>query len=76
MAFIMKKLLVIAPIILILLVVAFVMYLKHGLPNVGAAPEITIEARPERLERGEYLANSVMGCIDCHSLRDFSKYSA
>lgn len=27
------------------------------------------------LERGEYLANNVAGCIDCHSKRDFSKYS-
>lgn len=27
------------------------------------------------LERGEYLANHVAGCIDCHSKRDFNKYS-
>lgn len=27
------------------------------------------------LERGEYLANSVAGCIDCHSKRDLEKYS-
>lgn len=25
--------------------------------------------------RGEYLANHVAGCMDCHSKRDFSKYS-
>jgi mono/diheme cytochrome c family protein len=27
------------------------------------------------VERGKYLANNVAGCIDCHSKRDFSKYS-
>jgi mono/diheme cytochrome c family protein len=27
------------------------------------------------LERGEYLVNHVAGCTDCHSKRDFTKYS-
>lgn len=27
------------------------------------------------LQRGEYLANHVAGCMDCHSKRDFEKYS-
>ena len=27
------------------------------------------------LEKGEYLAIHVAGCIDCHSKRDFDKYS-
>jgi mono/diheme cytochrome c family protein len=27
------------------------------------------------LARGEYLANYVAGCLDCHSKRDFTKYS-
>ena len=27
------------------------------------------------IERGDYLANNVAGCMDCHSKRDFSKYS-
>lgn len=27
------------------------------------------------VERGEYLANHVAGCMDCHSKRDFSKFS-
>ncbi|HSF46021.1 MAG TPA: cytochrome c, partial [Chitinophagaceae bacterium] len=26
-------------------------------------------------ERGKYLARNVMGCIDCHSQRDFTKFS-
>jgi mono/diheme cytochrome c family protein len=27
------------------------------------------------IERGRYLANHVTGCMDCHSQRDFNKYS-
>ncbi len=34
-----------------------------------------VVATPERIERGRYLANSVAVCIDCHSARDFTKYS-
>jgi len=39
-------------------------------PNVGPAPEITIEATPEMLERGEYLVTHVAVCLGCHSSRD------
>jgi hypothetical protein len=28
-----------------------------------------------KLARGEYLANYVCGCIDCHSQRDYTKFS-
>lgn len=34
------------------------------------------EASPQRLERGRYLANSLTGCLDCHSPRDWSKHGA
>lgn len=61
---------------LLLIIGAAVSYLAFGLPRVKPAPEITIEATPERLARGEYLANSVMGCLDCHAKRDFSKFTA
>ncbi len=45
-------------------------------PKVGHAPDIkTIEATPERLERGEYLANYVAGCTDCHSTRDWDYFA-
>lgn len=35
---------------------------------------VTASATPERLARGEYLA-SAAGCVDCHSERDFKRYS-
>lgn len=53
-----------------------VSYVSYFLPNVGEAENITIERTPERIERGRYLANYVTVCIDCHSVRDYSKYAA
>lgn len=34
-----------------------------------------VEATPERLERGRYLAHSVANCIVCHSQRSWDKYA-
>lgn len=49
-------------------------YVNVALPNTGAAPDIKIERTPERIERGEYLANHVSACMGCHSTRDESLY--
>lgn len=64
--------------ILLLVVVAVAIaigYTMYMLPNVGDAPKLTIERTPERIARGEYLANSVTVCMDCHSRRDWSQFS-
>lgn len=50
-------------------------YVKLALPDVGDPEDITIERTEERIERGRYLANSVSVCMDCHAVRDFSKFS-
>jgi mono/diheme cytochrome c family protein len=44
-------------------------------PNAGAAPGIKVDLTPERVKRGEYLAINVLGCIDCHSVRDWRYYA-
>lgn len=61
--------------VLAVAILALGSYVKFALPNVGLAPELTIEATPERIARGKYLANSVALCMDCHSQRDFTKFS-
>jgi hypothetical protein len=74
----MKKLLKIAGIILIVLiagVIGLLTYVKTALPDVGEPEDITVEYTPERIERGKYLANNVSVCMDCHSTRDFTKFS-
>lgn len=62
--------------LLVLAVVGFALYAKNALPNVGPAPELEVERTPERIARGEYLANNVMLCVDCHSQRDWTQFSA
>lgn len=59
----------------ILLVVSALSYLKFALPNVGEAQDMKIDQTPERVARGEYLANHVSLCVDCHSQRDWSRFS-
>lgn len=75
----MKKFLKILGIVLgiIIVGVAGVMaYIKLALPDVGPAPDLKVEVTPERVKRGEYLANHVNVCMDCHSTRDYSLFSA
>ncbi len=50
-------------------------YVRFILPQVGAPEDIKIELTQERIERGKYLANSVCVCMDCHSERDWHKFS-
>lgn len=50
-------------------------YVAVALPNVGEAPDLKVEATEERIARGKYLANAVNVCLDCHSTRDWGKYS-
>lgn len=74
----MKKALKIVGIIVLVLIIAvagLLTYVTTALPNVGEAEEITIEYTPERIEHGRYLAHHVSVCMDCHSTRDFSKFS-
>src|SRR5688572_14174513 len=61
---------------ILLLVAGLLTYLKTALPNVGPAPDLKVEKTTARIERGKYLANHVAVCIDCHSARDWSKFSA
>lgn len=60
---------------IILGVGAVVAYIRFALPDVGPAPELKVELTPERIQRGEYLANHVFLCMDCHAERDWSKFS-
>jgi len=59
---------------LILIIGGLAGYLAWFLPDVPLK-EVKVEITPERIERGKYLANHVMVCIDCHSSRDWSKLS-
>lgn len=69
------KILGIAVLILVVGIGALLAYVSTALPNLGDALELSIEKTPERIARGKYLATSVTVCLDCHSTRDYSKFS-
>jgi mono/diheme cytochrome c family protein len=71
----MKKVLITIAIVIVVLVGGFLLYFNIAFPKVGKAPDIKVNMSPENIERGKYLANHVTVCIDCHSDRDWSKYS-
>lgn len=70
-----KKVLLIVVCVIFLVVVGFFVYMYTAFPKVNAAPDIKVELTPERIQRGEYLFNNVMSCVDCHSARDFNKFT-
>lgn len=45
-------------------------------PRSRALTDRRFEATAARLQRGDYLVNSVMGCIGCHSAQDLGKPGA
>lgn len=61
--------------VLIIVVSGLLTYIKVALPKVDPAENISIDYTQERVKHGEYLANHVSVCMDCHSIRDFSKFS-
>ena len=71
----MKKIFLTIMILIVVAVVGTAAYLKLGLPDVGDAPDLKVEMTPDRIKRGEYLANHVTVCVDCHSDRDWNKFS-
>lgn len=70
-----KKILVWLALILVFLISSAMAYVKFALPNVGDAPTFKVDISPQNIERGKYLANHVAICMDCHSTRDWSKFS-
>lgn len=51
------------------------LYIYNFKPDIGASPDLRIESSKTRIERGQYLANHVTVCIDCHSQRDWTHFS-
>ena len=63
---------IVAALLMILIIV--VLWIVWFMPNIPVK-EIKADPTRQRIERGKYLANHVMVCIDCHSTRDWSKFS-
>ncbi|MGE0863282.1 MAG: cytochrome C [Vicinamibacterales bacterium] len=50
-------------------------YLMFAFPKAPPPAAVTLEPTPERLARGKYLSDHVTMCTDCHSERDWTKFS-
>jgi len=59
---------------LLLLATAGVVIVFLNLPRVAASSSIRIVVTPEIIERGRYLTINVLQCVDCHSVRDWTRY--
>jgi hypothetical protein len=74
----MKKFFRILAVLLLVLVIVFaggLIYYNSKYPDIQPAKDFKFEYSAEMLERGKYLAHNVALCMDCHSTRDWSKYS-
>lgn len=61
--------------LVIIAIIGLLVYVKAALPDVAEAEDLQIEYTAERIKRGEYLANGLCACMDCHSTRDWTKFS-
>ncbi len=75
----MKKVFKVIGVLLLLVILVFggvIVYVTKALPDIPVQQDLRVEVTPARVERGEYLANHVCVCMDCHSERDWSRFSA
>src|SRR5665811_1794325 len=70
-----KRILLIFVGFLLLLIISALVYVKFAIPNIPLK-EISIANSPDRIAHGKYLSNHVMVCMDCHSTRDWTRFSA
>jgi mono/diheme cytochrome c family protein len=74
----MKKFLRILAVVIGLIVLAvggLIAYIQLALPKNLPVAQVQAPKDAVAIERGRYLANGVMVCMDCHSERDWTKYS-
>lgn len=70
----MKKILKFLGILILVILLAaagWFIYFNSNFPVKIEAENVKVESTPQRIDRGRYLACNVLGCIDCHSKRDF-----
>lgn len=70
------KILVSLVVLAVVLVIGAVAYVTNFLPAIPVKADVKVEMTPERIARGEYLAQHVAVCMDCHSTRDWSLFAA
>ena len=59
---------------LALIIAGVIFYMVWFLPDIPVK-DVKVGSDLARIDRGKYLANHVMVCMDCHSTRDWTKFS-
>ena len=59
----------------VVLIIAFIIYFNASYPKVDPPSNEKVDITQARLDRGKYLANHVTVCMDCHSTRDWTKFT-
>jgi mono/diheme cytochrome c family protein len=72
----MKKILLGIVAFVVLAVGGAAAFLTLKSPAQRPAPDLKVEATPERLERGRYLVENVSACVHCHSPGDKTRWGA
>jgi mono/diheme cytochrome c family protein len=70
------KILVGVVLLIIVVVVGLISYVNLSFPDVSRPPHLVVKSDAASLENGKYLFNHVSVCVDCHSERDWTKWSA
>jgi hypothetical protein len=71
----MRRFFLVVAAFLVLMAVGGLVFFYGFLPRSRPAPALNITYTPELVARGGYLVNEVLLCFDCHSERDWSRYS-
>ncbi len=58
-----------------LVVAGLAVFVATFKPKARAASTAVVERTPERIERGRYLVEHVLGCMDCHSNHDLTRFA-
>lgn len=61
--------------VLVIVVAGSVIYVYGFLPRHRPPPDLRVAATPAVVGHGEYLVRHVLLCYDCHSERDWTRYS-
>lgn len=58
-------------IVILFCAIGYIIWFRPSIP----LQDIKVNSTTERVARGNYLANHVLVCIDCHSTRDWTRFS-
>jgi len=61
--------------VLVVIIIAGILYFNSTFPKVDPPANAKVEMTADRISRGSYLANHVTVCMDCHSKRDWTKFT-